>query len=81
MFLRGLGNTWFDDIRIFHFDAKLITHVYDSNTQKLTFTSDENNYFTKYNYDASDNLESISKETEKGVQTIKEARSSTVKLP
>ena len=81
MFLGGSGNIWFDDIRIFPFEAKMITHVYDGNTQKLTYTSDENNYFTKYNYDASDNLESISKETEKGVQTIQEARSSTVKLP
>ena len=59
----------------------MITHVYDGNTQKLTYTSDENNYFTKYNYDVSDNLESINKETEKGVQTIQETRSATVKLP
>ncbi len=80
-FLKGSGNTWFDDIRISPFDAKMITHVYDGNTQKLTYTSDENNYFTKYNYDAADNLESINKETEKGVQTVKEERSSTVKLP
>jgi hypothetical protein len=80
-FLPGAGSTWFDDIRIFPYDAKMITYVYDGNTQKLTFTSDENNYFTKYNYDASDNLESINKETAKGVQTIKEARSATVKHP
>ncbi|MDF1612334.1 hypothetical protein [Stygiobacter electus] len=80
-FIQGSGTTWFDDIRISPFDTKMITHVYDGNTQKLTFTSDENNYFTKYNYDAADNLESINKETEKGVQTVKEVRSSTVKLP
>jgi len=80
-FMKGSGNTWFDDIRIFPYDAKMITHVYDGNTQKLTYTSDENNYFTKYNYDTSDNLESINKETEKGVQTIQETRSATVKLP
>ena len=80
-FIKGTGTTWFDDIRIFPFDTKMITHVYDGNTQKLTFTSDENNYFTKYNYDVADNLESINKETEKGVQTVKEARSSIVKLP
>ncbi|MCK9210123.1 MAG: hypothetical protein M0P61_04720 [Ignavibacteriaceae bacterium] len=79
--INGAGATWFDDIRIFPFDAKMITHVYDGNTQKLTFSSDENNYFTKYNYDAADNLESINKETEKGVQTVKEVRSATVKLP
>ena len=80
-FIQGAGGTWFDDIRVFPFDAKMITYVYDANTQKLTFTSDENNYFAKYNYDASDNLESINKETEKGVLTIKEARSGIVKQP
>ncbi len=80
-FINGIGSTWFDDIRIFPYDAKMVTYVYDGNTQKLTFTSDENNYFTKYNYDASDNLESINKETEKGVLTIKEARSGVVKQP
>lgn len=80
-FINGIGSTWFDDIRIFPYDAKMVTYIYDGNTQKLTFTSDENNYFTKYNYDVSDNLESINKETEKGVLTIKEARSGVVKLP
>lgn len=80
-FITGIGGTWFDDIRIFPYDAKMVTYIYDGNTQKLTFTSDENNYFTKYNYDASDNLESINKETEKGVLTIKEARSGVVKQP
>ncbi len=77
----GAGKTWYDDIRIFPFDAKLVTHSYDGNTQKLTFTCDENNYFTKYNYDASDNLESINKETERGVLTVRESRTGMVKRP
>jgi YD repeat-containing protein len=72
-------DTYFDDIRIFPVDAKMTTYVYDQNTLKLTFTNDENNYFTKYNYDGEDNLQSINKETEQGVQTIKEARSLTRK--
>lgn len=80
-FTGGTGSTWYDDIRIFPFDAKLVTHSYDGNSQKLTYTNDENNYFTKYNYDASDNLESINKETEKGVMTIKESRTGMVKRP
>lgn len=70
-------DTYFDDIRIFPADGKMVTYVYDGNTQKLTFTCDENNYFTKYNYDGSNNLGSISVETPKGVQTINESRSST----
>ena len=80
-FHKGNGNTWYDDIRIYPYDARMISHVYDGNTQKLIYTLDENNYFTKFNYDAADNLESINKETEKGMQTLKEARSANVKLP
>jgi hypothetical protein len=77
----GAGAAWFDDIRIFPFDAKMMTYVYDGNTQKLTYTNDENNFFTKYNYDTSNNLESINRETERGVQTVKEARSANAKRP
>jgi hypothetical protein len=76
-FSRVNPDTYFDDIRIFPVDGKIVTYVYDRNTQKLTYTSDENNYFSKYNYDGSDNLGSISVETPKGVQTVKESRSST----
>lgn len=78
-FSKGNNPTYFDDIRIFPSEGKMITYVYDGNTQKLTYTCDENNYFTKYIYDSSDNLQSINKETEQGIQTIKEARSSTPK--
>lgn len=78
-FGKGANPTYFDDIRIYPADAKMTTYVYDRNTQKLTFSSDENNYFTKYNYDGESNLQSINKETEQGVQTVKEARSATHK--
>ncbi|MDR3697048.1 hypothetical protein [Mucilaginibacter sp.] len=80
-FNKGTNDTYFDDIRIYPADGKMTTYVYDRNTQKLTFTSDENNYFTKYNYDGENNLQSINKETEQGVLTTKEARSSTYKAP
>jgi len=81
VFSKGANDTYFDDIRIYPADGKMTTYVYDRNTQKLTFTSDENNYFTKYNYDGENNLQSINKETEQGVLTTKEARSSTYKAP
>jgi hypothetical protein len=81
VFNKGANDTYFDDIRIYPADGKMTTYVYDRNTQKLTFTSDENNYFTKYNYDGENNLQSINKETEQGVLTTKEARSSTYKAP
>lgn len=81
VFARGANDTYFDDIRIYPADGKMTTYVYDRNTQKLTFTCDENNYFTRYNYDGENNLQSINKETEKGVLTTKEARSSTYKAP
>jgi len=78
-FNKGANATYFDDIRIYPEDGKMTTYVYDRNTQKLTFTGDENNYFTKYNYDGENNLQSVNKETEQGVLTIKEGRSSTHK--
>lgn len=78
-FNKGSNTTYFDDIRIYPADGKIVTYVYDRNSHKLTFTCDENNYFTKYNYDGENNLQSVNKETEQGVQTIKESRSATRK--
>jgi hypothetical protein len=81
VFNKGTNNTYFDDIRIYPADGKMTTYVYDRNTQKLTFSCDENNYFTKYNYDGENNVQSVNKETEQGVLTTKEARTSTYKAP
>jgi hypothetical protein len=45
----------------------------------LTYSLDENNYFTKNEYNNQGELIRIKKETEKGIVTIKEGNSSLVK--
>lgn len=71
--------TYFDDIRIHPFDASFKSFVYDDITLRFTYELDENNYFTKYEYDDSGKLERVKKETERGVMTIQETRFSNKK--
>ena len=52
---------------------------YDEETNKLLAELDENNYATFYEYDQEGGLIRIKKETEKGVFTIQESRSSNPK--
>ncbi|MCB0647468.1 MAG: hypothetical protein KDC49_12455 [Saprospiraceae bacterium] len=63
-----------DDIRIHPFDASFKSYVYDEHSLRFTYELDENNYFTKYEYDISGNLERVKKETERGVMMIQESR-------
>lgn len=72
-------NAYFDDIRVHPFNSSLKSFVYDQETQKLMAELDENNYATFYEYDKEGGLVRVKKETEKGVFTIKETRSSNVK--
>ncbi|MBK9687529.1 MAG: hypothetical protein IPO65_07085 [Saprospiraceae bacterium] len=71
--------TGFDDIRIHPFDASFKSFVYDDITLRFTYELDENNFFTKYEYDASGKLERVKKETERGVMTVQETRFSNKK--
>jgi len=73
--------TFFDDIRIHPLKSNLKSFVYDQDTQKLLAELDENNYATFYEYDAEGGLVRVKKETEKGVFTIQETRSSNKKRP
>lgn len=66
--------TWFDDLRIHPFDASFKSFVYDDVSLKFTYELDENNFFTKYEYDQQGMLERVKKETERGVMTIQESR-------
>ncbi len=70
---------FFDDIRVHPFNGNLKSFVYDQETQRLMAELDENNYATFYEYDQEGGLVRIKKETEKGVFTIQETRSSTIK--
>lgn len=72
-------NSFFDDIRVHPFNGNLKSFVYDQATQKLMAELDENNYATFYEYDKEGGLVRVKKETERGVYTIQETRSSTTK--
>jgi hypothetical protein len=71
--------TYFDDIRIHPFNSSIKSYVYDGETFWLTSELDDNNYATFYEYDEEGGLIRIKKETERGVVTIQETRSSTTK--
>ena len=66
--------TWFDDVRVHPFDGNMASYAYDQRTMKLLGQLDENNYATIYEYDAEGTLIRVKKETEKGIQTLKETR-------
>lgn len=73
-------SVFFDDIRVHPLDGNMKSFVYDQKTQKLMAELDENNYATFYEYDKEGGLVRVKKETEKGVFTIQETRSSTIKI-
>ncbi len=69
------GITYYDDIRLHPYKANMKSFVYDPVTLRLVAELDENNYATFYEYDDDGTLIRVKKETERGVQTIKETRS------
>jgi hypothetical protein len=73
------ATTYFDDIRIHPFNAEMKTYVYNSTNLRLMAELDENNYATFYEYDDDGTLIRVKKETERGIQTIKETRSALLK--
>lgn len=72
-------NSFFDDIRLIPSKANMKSFVYDQDTQRLMAELDENNFATFYEYDLEGGLIRIKKETEEGVYTIQETRSSNIK--
>lgn len=70
---------YFDDIRVLPSKGNMKSFVYDQATQRLMAELDENNYATFYEYDLEGGLIRVKKETEKGVFTIQETRSSNSK--
>lgn len=72
----GGGTVYFDDIRIHPFDGQMKSFAYDASTQRLMAELDENNFATFYEYDDEGILIRVKKETERGIMTIKETRSS-----
>ena len=75
----GTSTTYFDDLRIFPAEGNMASYIYDDVNLRLTYSLDENNYFTKNEYNNQGELIRIKKETEKGIITIKEGDSSLQK--
>jgi hypothetical protein len=72
-------STYFDDIRIHPFNGSMKSYVYDGETFWLVAELDDNNYATFYEYDNEGGLVRIKKETARGIVTIQETRSGTIK--
>jgi hypothetical protein len=76
----GTANTLYDDIRIIADSGNMVSYVYDDLNLRLTEILDENNYFTKYEYNNQGELIRIKKESERGILTIKEGNQSLRKF-
>tara|TARA_R110002072_G_scaffold287464_4_gene453162 strand:+ start:38497 stop:39054 length:558 start_codon:yes stop_codon:yes gene_type:complete len=74
------GTSFFDDIRFFPFNSNMKSFVYDPVNLRLMAELDENNFATFYEYDNEGGLVRVKKETEKGIYTIQETRSSSSKI-
>nr|WP_214448972.1 hypothetical protein [Flavihumibacter rivuli] len=70
------GNVLIDDLRIHPYDSQVKTYAYDEQSLRLMAELDENNFASFYEYDDEGSLVRVKKETEKGIITIKETRSS-----
>ena len=67
---------YIDDLRMHPFNSQMKTYVYDDQTMRLMAEIDENGFATFYEYDDEGLLIRVKKETERGIMTIKESRSS-----
>ncbi|TCC87293.1 hypothetical protein EZ428_21565 [Pedobacter frigiditerrae] len=74
-------NVFIDDIRVFPYNAHLKSYAYSDKNFKLMAELDENAFATFYEYDDEGSLVRVKKETERGIITIKENRSSLRKQP
>ncbi len=66
----------FDDLRVQPRDAGMSTYVYNNENQRLEAELDENNYATFYYYNGEGQLFLVKRETEKGIITVQESRTS-----
>lgn len=78
--LRINNGVFIDDIRIMPKKANMKAFVYDPFTLRLVATLDENHYATFYEYDQEGQLIRTKKETERGIITLQENRSSNKKM-
>ncbi|MBT2563804.1 hypothetical protein J7E50_21405 [Pedobacter sp. ISL-68] len=76
LIVKSTNGVKLDDIRIHPKAAHLKSYAYDSRSFKLMAELDENAFATFYEYDDEGSLVRVKKETERGIATIKESRSS-----
>jgi hypothetical protein len=72
-------NIYFDDLRFHPFNSNLKSFVYHPVNLRLLSELDENNYASFYEYDDEGTLVRVKKETQNGIKTITETRSSLIK--
>lgn len=70
---------YFDDIRMHPYHGNMKSYVYDPVSLRLIAQLDENNYASFYEYDEEGTLIRTKAETEEGIKTINETRSSKQK--
>jgi len=75
------GIIYFDDVRLFPHDGSMKCYVYDPENLRFVAELDERHFGTFYEYDEEGRLTRIKKETERGIMTIQESKTSTVKRP
>lgn len=69
-------NVKIDDLRIHPVDSHMKTYAYDDKNYRLMAELDENAFASFYEYDNEGALVRVKKETERGIVTLKESRSS-----
>ncbi|MCC7150199.1 MAG: hypothetical protein IT216_13335, partial [Saprospiraceae bacterium] len=67
---------YFDDVRFHPWNGNMKSFVYDPISLRLMAVLDENNYATFYEYDDEGMLIRVKRETERGIMTVEESRSS-----
>ncbi|WP_019949111.1 hypothetical protein [Hymenobacter aerophilus] len=58
----GSGNVYMDDFRFQPLNSGMAAYVYDPHTRQATFALDNNNLFTRYQYDAAGKVVAVYKE-------------------
>jgi len=70
--------SWFDDLRVFPFEATVKSFVYDAALLKPLAELDAEDFATFYLYDEEGRLEQVRRETPEGVLTVSEGRQAMV---
>ncbi len=68
----GEDSFYFDDFRMYPFEAMVVNYVYHPSTLRLMAQLDENGYAVFYEYDDEGRLMRQKRETERGIMTVSE---------